>query len=137
MNRTSKIVMVLAVLVAGSMIAGAALLPYFGRITTTASVSQSVWIDGHTYPDEIIDTVVVVAGDTVSVVHYLHNRASVPITISFETGSDPDITTTYWVNNEQVTTIDLQPGVSTSLYIYYTFDAKMISGDYAIVTTII
>ena len=51
MKRTSKIIVVLAVLVAGSMIAGASLLPYFGKITTTATVEQSVKLDSKSYPE--------------------------------------------------------------------------------------
>ena len=56
MKRTNKIIVVLAVLVAGSMIASAALIPYFGKITTTAEVSQSVLLDDKDWGDPITET---------------------------------------------------------------------------------
>jgi len=93
MKRTSKIIVVLAVLVAGSMIASAALIPYFGQIKTTAEVKQAVVIGSpgnwHNYNEPIEYTISEDApgGETFCYKQWVKNRASIPVVVTFDTNS--------------------------------------------------
>lgn len=87
MKRTSKIIAVLAVLIAGSMIASGALLTYLsGTVTTTATVSSPMeeWISdsyGSGYvKDGTIDFPSVYGGETVTFYVLTKNKANALIT---------------------------------------------------------
>jgi len=101
MKRTSKIIVVLAVLIAGSMIAGAVLIPYFGQVETTAEVKQAVVIGSpgnwHNYNEPIEYTISEDApgGETFCYKQWVKNRASIPVDVSFDTNTYEGITTTY------------------------------------------
>ncbi len=76
------IIIVLALLLVGA--GSAALLSYFGRITTTANVEQSILLDdgqevSHTIPETSP------GGEIFCYKHKLTNRMSVPGTVTFET----------------------------------------------------
>jgi len=90
------IAIILMVLTAG--IAGAALLNYYGKITGTVDVAQSVLVDGKNYTQETVYNNTIVAGSSVISAHTLKNRAEVPATVRLNTTYSPDgegITTTY------------------------------------------
>jgi len=107
MKRTNKIIVVVAVLIAGSMIATAALIPYFGQIKTTATVkSQAVQIGEEgssivwkSYNDPITHTIPdALPSETYCFKQWIRNSASVPVDVTF-TNNDPtddEVTTTYW-----------------------------------------
>ncbi|MBE3120627.1 MAG: hypothetical protein IMZ58_00235 [Thermoplasmata archaeon] len=96
MKRTSKIIAVLAVLIAGSMIASGALLTYLsGTVTTTTTVSspmeQSISGDNSGYViDGTIDFPGVHGGETVTFYVKTINKANAPIT-----GNGKNIVTNY------------------------------------------
>jgi hypothetical protein len=100
---------VLLALVAIAGLASAGLLSYYGMITGTAKVEQSVVLDDTPCitPDACVikPTYSVVGGDTyIDGPHSLINDANVPATVKFETNYTPSpeegkeygITTTYW-----------------------------------------
>jgi hypothetical protein len=103
MKRTSKIIMVLAVLLVSTTLVSAALLTYFGQVQTTANVEQAVVIsaDGNTwnsYSTPVTHTIPEPApgGETFCFEQWIWNRASIPVSVSFaKTGYDVGITTTY------------------------------------------
>jgi hypothetical protein len=95
MKRTSKIIMVLAVLLVSTTLVSAALLTYFGQVQTTANVQQSVVISDGTgwknYNEPIVREFVVTGGSCKSFNHWIKNRAEVPATVNLETTfNDPD-----------------------------------------------
>lgn len=102
MKKTSKIIMVLAVLVAGSMIASAGLLTYFGQVKTTANVEQAVVIGSpgnwHNYNEPIEYTIPEAApgGETFCKEQWIWNKASIPVDVSLDTNVYAGITTTYY-----------------------------------------
>ena len=111
---------VLAILVAVMFIgvASAALLPYYNKVTTTATVSQSVLVDGKDYTDPITNEYNVTAGCCKSSHHLFENGACVNAPIEFDTQYLPDgggITTTYCTPTDYAfeTTIGGQPVIIT------------------------
>jgi hypothetical protein len=74
-------------LIAIAALASAGLLSYYGKITGTATVSQSVLVDGKDYKLPITGAWQgsFVAGKTFIERHYLENNADVPATVKFET----------------------------------------------------
>ncbi|GAI14449.1 unnamed protein product, partial [marine sediment metagenome] len=105
MKMFGKTIPVLAIvaIVASAGLVSAALLSYYGKITMTADVKQSVLVDGQDYTWEITDVIPVDApgGETFCFLHTLKNQASVPATVSFETIYEPvledgEITATYF-----------------------------------------
>ncbi|HUS99792.1 MAG TPA: hypothetical protein VMY59_05670 [Candidatus Thermoplasmatota archaeon] len=87
MKRTSKIIAVLAVLIAGSMIASGALLTYLSNtVTTTATVSSPMeqWISNDFYTGYVQDNSItfpsVHGGETVTFYVKTINNANAPIT---------------------------------------------------------
>jgi hypothetical protein len=73
-------------LIAIAALASAGLLSYYGMITGTATVSQSVLVDGKSYTEPITYTYSGVAGNTVvDGPHNLTNDADIPATVKFET----------------------------------------------------
>jgi len=80
----------LAVLVALMFIgvASAALLPYYGKITTTANVSQSVLIDGYDYTNPITNEFDVIGGCSKCFEHTLENQGCSDAPIDIVTTGD-------------------------------------------------
>ena len=100
-KRTSKIIMVLAVLIVSTTLVSAALLTYFGQIQTTANVQQAVVIsaDGtnwNTYDQPITHTISEPApgGETFCFEQWIWNKASIPVAVTFNTNLYDGITTT-------------------------------------------
>jgi len=83
-----KSVSVLAIAIVGIISMGmvsAALLEYYGKITTTVTVEQAVLLDGEDHTVTISETVSVVGGDvSYGADHYLRNNASVWILVSLD-----------------------------------------------------
>jgi len=99
------IAVVLMLLTTG--IAGAALLNYYGTITGTVVVKQSVLLDGKDYWTPITYSGDIVGASTIVSAHTLRNQAEVPATVKLVTShsaTDPSgngmnsngVTTTYW-----------------------------------------
>jgi hypothetical protein len=65
--------------------ASAALLSYYGQITTTAEVSQSVKVDGHAWDNDITHDFTGSAGSTIIYKHKIENTASVEAEIEIVT----------------------------------------------------
>ena len=90
-NRTKKIgrrgKIGLAILVAAMFIsvASAGLLTHYNKVTTTATLSQSVFVDGKDYTDPITNEYNVTAGDCKSSHHLFESRACVNAPIEFDT----------------------------------------------------
>jgi len=97
-----QISMMAAALIVLSVAASAALLAYFGTVTTTATVQQSVLLDGEAMPNsQFTRSVNPVGGETDCHAHTLKNQASVPFNIQLLTGYTPEgegITTKYYVD---------------------------------------
>ncbi len=94
-----KMLAVIAVIVSCLVItASATLLTYYGQVTTTANVSQSVLIDGNDYTTPITHEFGIIAGCTQWIKHKIENRACVeaPIDVS-ETGIVEGITVSYYI----------------------------------------
>jgi len=86
-GKTVPIFLLIGILCAGG-IGSAALLTYYGTITSTTTIEQSVLVDGVGYTVTTTD---------IGQLHTLKNNANVPVTVNFAT-TIPDgngITTTY------------------------------------------
>ncbi len=98
--RKRTIVMIMAVLVGALVItASSALLTYYGKVTTTANVSQSVLLDGGDYMNPITKEFDVIGGCCKWSCHELENTGCVNAPITFNTQYSPDgdgITTKYY-----------------------------------------
>jgi len=68
----------------------AALLTYFGMITTTANVQQAVLLDGFTWDQPITEEVTVAGGESFCRPHWLQSQTSVPVTVKFVTSITPE-----------------------------------------------
>jgi len=92
---------VIAVLVGALMItASAALLTYYGKVITTATVSQSVLLDGNDYTTPVTNSFGVMGGCCKCSTHDLENQGCISADIDLATTYSPDgvgITTTYTV----------------------------------------
>ncbi|MBA7507035.1 hypothetical protein ES706_05751 [subsurface metagenome] len=86
-------VLAIVAIVASAGLVSAALLSYYGKITMTADVKQSVLVDGEDYTWELTDVISEAApgGETFCFKHTLKNQASVPATVMLVT----DITAVY------------------------------------------
>ncbi len=110
LGRRTGVLLVFGLLMTG--LASGALLEFFGTITGTVTVAQSVLVDEGNYLQ--INTYVTpsVAGNTIiSDSHTLTNNAEVTATVNFETGVIDGITTTYLKETEYsfVDTVGTQP----------------------------
>lgn len=92
----------LAVLMAFMLVgvASAGLLTYYGRITTTATVSQSILVDGTDWTTPVTDSFDVTGGCTVCRDHEISNDACIDGTVSLGTtitgpGGPGGVTVTY------------------------------------------
>jgi len=78
-------VLVVALIIASVMIVSGALIPYFGKIVTTADVTQSITIDGHPYNEplehEVLDPI---AGCCFCWEHTIENNACEGIWLDWE-----------------------------------------------------
>jgi len=105
-----QISMMAAALFVLSVAASAALLAYFGTVTTTATVQQSVLLDGEAMPNsQFTRSVNPVGGETDCHAHTLKNQASVPFNIQLLTGYTPEgegITTKYYVDADYEADVD-------------------------------
>jgi len=94
-KRTKKLgkrgLAVLAILIAVTMIASAGLLTYFGQITTTATVSQSVQIDEHNWDEPIAHELEAFGGCCYCFEHEITNNGCEPIILDWETWGTPDL----------------------------------------------
>jgi len=94
-NRTKKLgkrgIVILAVLVAISMIASAGLLTYFGKVTTTATVSQSVQIDGHNWDEAITTELEAIGGCCYCYDHEITNNGCKAIWLDWENYGTHDL----------------------------------------------
>lgn len=77
-----------AVLIAGTLIASAGLLSYYGSVETTADVSQSVLIDGNDYETPLSHSFDINAGCTKIYKHKIKNTACVEAPIEITTDID-------------------------------------------------
>ena len=88
-------------------VGSAALLTYYGQITGSATVQQSILIDGQDYTATITHTVDGAPGGKIFCYkHKLTNQMSVPGAVKFETSYSPDgdgITTIYYDLRKEVT----------------------------------
>ena len=100
--------------------ASAGLISYFGQVKMTATVTQSVLLDGKPYMEmPIEDTATATGGQTVCRYHWLKNEGGVPVAVHFATTytpalTDNEITVTYLKSagyEETVTTVATQ-GIS-------------------------
>lgn len=82
---------VLAVLIAVSMIASAGLLTYFGRITTTATVTQGVMVDENNWNVPVTAEFDAQAGCCYCFEHEITNYGCDPIWLDWETSGLPDM----------------------------------------------
>ena len=126
-NVFGKSVPVLAIFVLGLALASAALLPYFGKITGSAVVSQGLLVDGLPYPasqtpiTENFPAFTSLEQKTFMSLHNLENNAEVPADLEFArtcagatTGDcDGNITTEYakWNTPTNVLTGGSRPSV--------------------------
>ena len=91
-------------------LASAGLLSYYGMVTATTTVNQSILVDGEDYTATITDEITESApgGEIFCYKHKLTNQMSVPGSVNFVTTYDPsltdsEITTTYYDLREKVT----------------------------------
>lgn len=140
-------VLAIVAIVASAGLVSAALLTYYGKITMTADVQQSVTVDGKDYRDPITYEleVDVPGGETFCFAHWLTNQASVPAEVSFVTSYWPDgdgITTTYeqlessWTTTVEQTNpgpfdVDISFSMSDGSFTW-TFDADTEDGDFSV-----
>ena len=100
----------LVAVVALSTFGAAALLEYYGTISTTVEVEQSILVDGQDYTATINDVIEEDApgGEEFCFKHWLKNQMSVEGTVGLETSYSPEgegIETTYYTMPETTTLI--------------------------------
>ena len=78
--------LIIAVLALALLIgtASAGILTYYGRIVTTATVSQSVLLDGNDYTTPVEDAFTAYGGYCVCREHWLENQGSASVTVDVE-----------------------------------------------------
>lgn len=72
----------------GALLVGtgiAAVMQYYGKIVTTATVEQAITLDGHKYDEPVEHTFNVYGGCCVCRQHYLKNRGCDPIEVTAQT----------------------------------------------------
>ena len=99
-GRRGKIGLTVLVAVMFIGVASAGLLSYYGKVTTTANVSQSIFVDGNDYTTPVTDDFAVTGGCTVCVDHKISNVACIDGTVSLDTtitgpGGPSGVTVTY------------------------------------------
>jgi len=143
-------------MIAATLIASGALLSYYGKVTTTATVSQSVLLDGNDYTNPVADSFGTVGGCCEWSDHDLENKGCSQAPIVIDTSYSPDgigITTTYtvqttddntnWGDNEVVafpiatglTLDDLFAGAGLS-YTYTVLDGGLYDGASPVIAVI-
>jgi len=105
---------IFVVMIAATLIASGALLSYYGKVTTTATVSQSVLLDGNDYSVPLAYEFDVIGGCCKWSCHDLENTGGEDAPISFDTQYSPDgvgITTKYYTPTHYSfqTTVGTQP----------------------------
>ena len=88
LGRRGKTVLAVLIAVMFVSVASAALLPYYGKITTTANVSQSVLLDGKDWDDPITANLDATGGCCYCFDHDLENNARIEAVINEESSSD-------------------------------------------------
>ena len=68
---------------------GAALLTYYGRVVTTATMGQSVLLDGKNWDDPVTHDISGYGGSSYCFQHTLENRGSEDVDIAFDTTFSP------------------------------------------------
>jgi len=119
-GKSIPLLAIVAIAISAGM-ASAALLSYYGKITTTVNVQQSVLVDGNDYTEPIVDELPELApgGETFLFKHWLHNRASVPAMVMFEEPiyypelEDDEIVTTYWLPVEYSIEVETPDGTGS------------------------
>ena len=94
-RKTMKIGIVAIALLLAATLVSAGILTYYGKITTTATVSQSILVDGKDYSSPITDDITATGGCTVCKSHWIKNNACIDGTVSLVTTADSAITVTY------------------------------------------
>ena len=91
LGRRGKILFAVTMVVLLSSLATAGLLSYFGKITTTANVSQSVQIDGHNWDEPITEQLDATGGCCYCFEHEVTNNGCEPIYLEFISWGSPDL----------------------------------------------
>jgi len=90
---------IFVLMIAAALIASGALLSYYGKVTTTATVTQSVLLDGKDYSDPLTNNFNAIGGCCKWSCHDLENKGCEDAPVSFDTSYSPDgvgITTKYY-----------------------------------------
>jgi len=88
-KRTAVVAVLMAVLCVG--VAYGALLSYYGQITTTVTVEQSVLVDGQTWNNPIVETFTVTGGSIIYTPHWVESKAKdLPVDITFVPTVEPN-----------------------------------------------
>jgi len=92
MNRKKMLIAVLAIaLLVGTV--SALLIPHFGQVKMTTTVTQAILLDGKDYTVmPIEETASVIGGETFCRPHWLKSKTSVPVELQFETSFSPTLT---------------------------------------------
>lgn len=102
MNKTRKMILAVSAILLTATLVSATLLPFFGQVTTTATVEQAVVISANgitwnNYDTPITYTIPEAApgGETFCYEQWIWNKASIPVAVSLDTNVYAGITTTY------------------------------------------
>lgn len=107
-GRGIPILAIVAIVMTAGM-ASAALLSYYGKITATANVEQSVVVDDQDYLNPIVERFDTVGGNTVVMPHILTNRSEISATVNFETSCSAVDINDDWMKPDGVTVTYLKP----------------------------
>ena len=118
MGRRGKVILAVFVALMFASVATASLLSYYGKVTTTATVSQSVLLDGEDYTVPLTNEFDVIGGDCKWSCHLLENTGNKNAPITFDTQYSPDgigITTKYYTPTHYTfqDTVGTQPVIIT------------------------
>lgn len=106
MKNITKTIMALGAVLLATALVSAALLTYFGQVQTTATVQQSVAIDGRSWDDPILESFTVYGGCVKTTKHSIENRACVGGTLQFTvTGEDAGLGVDHYVLPEVQTIV--------------------------------
>jgi hypothetical protein len=113
------LVAMVSILVGTAMIGSGALLTFYGSVQTTATVSQSVLLDGNDYTQTIYHDFETTGGCTECFIHNLENKACVDAVVDFETTITPDdegITVDYYTAKLQTKGVAVADWSDTQAY---------------------
>jgi len=90
-GRRGKFLLVFVVILVSVSLASASLLSYFGKITTTVDVQQSIQIDGMNWDEPLTEEIEAIGGCCYCFEHEVTNQGCEPMMLDWDIWGTPDL----------------------------------------------